>query len=380
MSIEDSDPAQVRVDLLGPVLIVGTGLIGTSVALALRRAGVPVLLSDTDPTALSQAALRCADTAPGPWLPPRLVVVATPPGVAAEAIAAALDEHPQATVTDVTSVKGRVVTGVDERGGDPARFVGGHPMAGREITGPAAATADLFEDRPWVVTPTESSDPDAVALVRDLALVCGAVPVVMTPGEHDRAVALTSHTPQILSSLLAARLLAAQPAEVAVSGQGLRDLTRIAGSDAELWTQILTANAGPVADVLSALAADLAAVVQTLRVAESATGFPAGAESRALATPLREALVRGNLGRNRLPGKHGAAQAPYAIVPVMIADRPGELGRLFVAAGEADANLEDVRIEHVLGRPTGLVELSVRPEQARSLAQVLRVRGFAVRS
>ena len=162
-----------------------------------------------------------------------------------------------ATVTDVTSVKAEPLAAAVAAGADPGRLVGGHPMAGRETSGAAAARHDLFDDRVWVISPLAESDPERVVTVRDLVVTCGAVPVVMAPEEHDRAVALTSHAPQLLSSLLAARLLDADPEAVAVSGQGLRDMTRIAASDPALWRSILDANADSVADVLRDLRVDM---------------------------------------------------------------------------------------------------------------------------
>lgn len=237
-------------------------------------------------------------------------------------------------------------------------------MAGRETAGAGSARHDLFDDRVWVVAPLPQSDPHRVEEIRDLAITCGAVPVVMTPQDHDRAVALTSHAPQVLSSLLAARLLDADPEAVAVSGQGLRDMTRIAGSDPGLWRAILGANAESVVAVLQAYARDLDDVIVRLRERGD----------------VAEALERGVEGRQRIPGKHGAAAAAYDLVPVIIRDEPGELGRLFVAAGDLDVNLEDVRIDHVLGKPSGLVELSVQPEVAARLVAGLRSLGFEVRA
>jgi len=348
----------------GPVLVIGSGLIGASVGLALRRAGVQVWLDDVDAVAVAEAVDRGAGD---PWRPaagqPRLVVVAVPPAVAGPAMARA-GGFPDATVTDVTSVKAGPLAEARAAGADPRRLVGGHPMAGRETSGAAAARHDLFDDRVWVISPLAESDPQRVEDVRDLVVTCGAVPVVMAPEDHDRAVALTSHAPQLLSSLLAARLLDADPEAVAVSGQGLRDMTRIAGSDPRLWQAILDSNADSVADVLEAFARDLEGVITRLR-------------QRA---DLGDALARGVQGHRRIPGKHGATATAYDLVPVIIKDEPGELARLFVAAGGLEVNLEDVRIDHVLGKPSGLVELSVRPEATTRLVEGLRALGFDVRA
>lgn len=356
----------MSVPVAGPVLVVGTGLLGTSVGLALRRAGVSVYLDDADPTVRDIAIARGAGEA---WDPeaseaaPQLVVVAVPPAVAGQAMAQAC-AIADATVTDVTSVKAAPLAEAAAQGADRRRLVGGHPLAGRETSGPESARHDLFDDRVWVVTPLAESEPWRVDHLRDLVLTCGAVPVVMDAERHDEAVALTSHAPQVMSSILAAQLRHADPDAVAVSGQGLRDMTRIAGSDPRLWTEILDANAESVADVLAGVEADLRGVIDALR---------SGGD-------VEDLLKRGAQGRARIPGKHGAAAAEYDEVPVIIRDEPGELGRLFVAAGDLGVNLEDVRIDHVLGKPSGLVELSVRPEVTGQLVDGLRSRGFDVRA
>ena len=195
---------------------------------------------------------------------PGLVVVAVPPAVTAAVVADALRRFPGAVVTDVASVKVPIHRALVAAGVDASRYVGGHPMAGREVSGPAAARADLIDDRPWVITPHPGADEAAVDAVQELALAARALPIVMPAAEHDRAVAVVSHTPQILSSLLAARLLDSSDTVVSIAGQGLRDMTRIAASDADLWVEILSANATPVAAVLGALRADLDSLLHAL--------------------------------------------------------------------------------------------------------------------
>ena len=264
------------------------------------------------------------------------------------------------TVSDVVSVKARLQLEVERTGVDLSRFVPGHPLAGREVSGAAAATADLFADRVWALCPSQFTDPDRLELVRAVVTALGAVAVVTTPESHDVAVALTSHTPQVVSSLVAAGLDPLEEADVRLSGQGLRDVTRLASSDPDLWTEILTSNAGPVAASLDGLIWRLGQVRDGLRQGGSG------------AAAVREALVAGNAGASKVPGKHGASAVAYAVVPVVIVDQPGELGRLVTAAAATGVNLEDVRIDHAAGRPTGLVELSVRVASAPTLKDGLR--------
>jgi prephenate dehydrogenase len=349
-------------------LVVGSGLLGASVGLGLRRQGVDVYLDDLDEESLRVAVARGAGVPGRPDSDPDLVIVAVPPGSAASVIDTMLRTYLTSTVSDVVSTKARLQREVESRGSDMSRFVPGHPLAGREVSGAAAATADLFADRVWALTPTPASDPDRVATVVSVVESLGAVAVVTTPEAHDRAVALTSHTPQVVSSLVAAGLHPLADPDVRLSGQGLRDVTRLAASDPALWTEILTSNAEPVAEALDALIGRLVVVRDGLRSGDDGAG------------QVRGALAAGVAGARKVPGKHGSRPVDYAVVPVVIADAPGELGRLVAAASATGVNLEDIRIEHAAGRPTGLVELSVAPESRDPLVAGLRVGGWELRT
>ena len=366
MSLAPADPVE------GPVLVIGTGLIGTSVALSLRRSDVDVLLVDVDDENLRIALGADAGRIPTASDAPSVVVVAVPPALAPAVIAQASVDHPEASITDVTSVKQGVIAGAVALGADPARLVGGHPMAGREVSGSAGARKELLDDRLWVLTPLPETDPVHVDRVRRLVLTCRAVPVEMAMADHDAAVALVSHTPQVLSSVLAGQLADYEPAYVRIAGQGLRDMTRIAASNVPMWSDILTANAGPVADVLDGVIAEL----DRTRTALRALSAGEGDASR----PVEEVLEAGVAGQALIPGKHGDPASAYREVTVLLADRPGELGRLFNAVGVAQVNLEDVRIEHILGRPSGLVALYVQPASGDRLVDALQALSFDVRS
>lgn len=359
----------------GPVRVVGTGLLGASLGLALTRHGVPVQLADPSRTALALARDVGAGTpADADSPPPALVVVAAPPDVTADVVAAALAEHPDAVVTDVASVKGHVLAELRASGADLTRYVGSHPMAGRERSGPSAAVPDLFLGRPWVLTDSGTSRDDALLTVRHLAVDVGAVPVVMDADEHDAAVAVVSHVPQLASSLVAARLRGADEAALALAGQGLRDVTRLAASDPALWTSILAANAAAVRDVLVALRGDLDVVVAALDQAAAATG-PEDVQLGALATIAR-AITDGGTGVARIPGKHGGAHKQYAVVTALVPDQPGELARLLGDVGAAGVNLEDLTLEHAAGRPVGMASISVLPLRAEHLETELTARGW----
>ena len=370
----------------GPVLIVGTGLLGTSLALALWTAGVEVQLSDTSPTSLALARDMGAGALHGKDSPePQIVVVATPPDVTADVVVAQLTAHPNAVVTDVASVKERVVAEVRARAGAEAcRYVGSHPMAGRERSGAGAADSDLFAGRPWVVV-GQDSDPEAELIVRNLAVDVGATPVRMGAAEHDAAVAAVSHVPQLVASLMAARLEELGEGALALSGQGLRDVTRIAASDPRLWSAIIVGNAGPVVDLLRQISDDLAALVTGIEAAVCDPDSPehtAPGATRVVAPgavgAVTDVMTRGNLGRARIPGKHGGAPRRYTEVQVLVPDAAGELGRLFSDIGAAGVNIEDFSLEHSAGQSAGIALISVLPAAALRLEEALDAQGWRV--
>jgi prephenate dehydrogenase len=365
---------------LGTVRVIGSGLLGTSIGLALTAQGARVLLRDPSPTALSLACnLGAGEPDPG-GADARITVVAAPPDVTADVVSRALADDPATTVTDVASVKSEVLRAVGEHGSDLSRYIGGHPMAGRERSGPLAARGDLFIGRPWVICPGLQSDPARRDDVRLLAQATGARPVVMPAAQHDVAVALVSHVPQVAASLVAARLQEGSDEVVSLAGQGLRDVTRIAASDPLLWAQILAANAAPVAEVLELLQADLDAVIADLRVLATAgdgKAAVAGPAGSALAD-VASLIVRGNVGRERIPGKHGGGPLRYAVLTVVVPDKPGQLAQLFADIGAAGINIEEIALEHAPGRQVGLVEVSVLPTAETAMEEALSTGGWQV--
>ena len=357
------------------VLVQGTGLIGTSVALALRDKGTEVWLSDADPA----TARLAADLGAGTVIPDLrdakgiadIALLAMPPAVVGGQLARAQDCAVADVYTDVASVKVLPARHARELGCDLETYVPAHPLAGRERHGPAAAQADLFLGRTWALCPLPETAPDAVDAVTALAVACGADPVVTDPETHDRWVALVSHAPHLVAVAMAARLAPSSvPADaLKLAGQGLRDVTRIAAGDSSLWTQILAANAGPVAEVVAAVAEDLATAARLLGGLPAGTGAPG----------VTSLLDRGREGAGRIPGKHGGQPRNFTVVQVVLADRPGELARLFNAAGAAGVNIEDIRLEHSPGLPVGVAELSVRPDQAGRLLDAMEAGGWPVR-
>ena len=348
--------------LTGPVHVVGTGLLGTSIGLAARAAGLEVWLSDVNPEHLRTAVSLGAGMQPPAGGTPQLVVVAVPPLHIGDAVLAALETG--AVVTDVGSVKALPLEQVSDRATDTAlaRYVGSHPMAGSERSGPLAASAALFDGRPWAVTPHVHADPAAVRTVEALVAVCGATAVRLTPVEHDLAVARTSHLPHLLAVLAASQLTEAVPEHLSLSGQGVRDVTRVAGGDPDLYGQIIRANGSAVGDLLR----DVRRRLDDL-IAAVDEGSP---------HDLVEILNLGVAGTQAIPGKHGGPSLETAEVFVLVPDHPGELARLFADIGEIGVNVEDLHIDHAPGRPAGLVELVVEVSAAERLRAALEDRNW----
>ena len=346
------------------IKIVGAGLLGTSLGLALKKHGITAQLTDQSKANLRLAIEYGAGQESGEE--PDLVIVCVPPDMTAEVVARELEKHPNATVTDVASTKAQISAEVKQLSGSHARYIGSHPMAGREKGGPGKARADLFFARPWVIAAESDADADRMELIKDLALRLGALPQQMTPEEHDAAVAVVSHLPQLAASLVAARLNLAKPSHLDLAGQGLRDTTRVAASDPELWLQILNQNASEIAPLIAELGKDLEELSQALSNPES-TGSLA---------KLHSILERGNQGVSKIPGKHGGKYAEYEQVTVIIDDSPGALASLLTFIGEIDVNIEDLKLEHSPGAEIGLVELQVLPESAKQLVAQLTDAGW----
>ena len=350
-------------ELVGPVEVVGVGLLGTSLALALSAAGHEVLLSDLSTEHVRTASGLGAGRARRPEDRPRLVVVAVPPDHLGPVIARVLEETAAwgAVVTDVGSVKSGPLAYVAEHP-ERRRYVGSHPMAGSERSGPLAGHAALFEGRPWAITPHLESDVEAVETVEEMVRTAGAVPVWLTPHEHDRAVARTSHVPHLMAVLTAARLAGAPENHLVLSGQGVRDVTRVAAGEPGLYGQIVSANAEAVVELLTEVRSQLDRVIEAIGAGDTGA--------------LHDVLASGVAGTQAIPGKHGEPARPMASVWVSVPDRAGELARLFAEAVESSVSIEDIRIDHDPTRPQGLVELVVDASRAEELLTALESGGW----
>ena len=350
--------------------VIGTGLIGTSAALAARRAGVPNVRGwDPDETHLATAVERgavegTADLA-GAVADAEIVLVATPVGDLPHTVREVLDRAPaECSVTDVGSTKGPVCAAA----GDDARFVGGHPICGAETRGPDRASADLFEGATWFITPTATTSPERLRLVHGFVSSLGARPVAIGPDAHDRLVAVTSHLPHVLANVLlnqagSTRIDGHDPLHAA--GGSLRDMTRIGGANPRIWVDIFLDNREALAGALAEQRRQLEQVERALAAGDAGflarwIGEASGHRRRMLATAFTDP---GDLRRLR----------------IHISDRPGVLAGIFQALGAERINVEDFELDHVSAERGGTLTMLVAGAgEAERATALLEAQGYGV--
>jgi prephenate dehydrogenase len=351
--------------LIRSLAVVGTGLMGASIGLAAKRAGVArVTGSDPDPDVARVAAERGALDAVSDELDAELVVVAAPVATLPAAVTGVLARARDATVTDVGSTKGAVARAA---GADP-RFVGGHPVCGSEARGPAAANAELFDGATWFLTPTASTDPARYRVVHGFVASLGATPVAVDAEAHDRLVALTSHLPHALANLIlnhagAARVEGHEP--LAAAGGSLRDMTRVAGANPRIWVDIFLDNAQALREALG----------EHRRRIEQLEAALAAGDAGFLARWIAEAAEH----RRRM--LQTAYTDPGALhrLRVHVPDRPGVLAGITQALGAERINIEDFELQHVSPERGGTLTVLVSgAEPARRAAELLEAQGYGV--
>lgn len=347
----------------GPIKIVGCGLIGTSIALRLKEHGISLLLSDSSEKnlLLAQDLLR-TNLEQKESIEPELVVVATPPDMIFEVLKQEFAKNPKATFIDVSGIKSKLLNQVESISGLSEFFVSVHPMSGREISGPESARADLFESRAWIISPTNNSNPRAVEFAEELGELMGAVIYRLDAKTHDAVIATISHLPQILSSALGGSLESEASSHLNLAGQGLRDVSRLAGSDPDLWSTLLVGNAQEILPKLDLVINRLSKLSEALEFGDekAVKGF----------------LLAGRQGRDRIPGKHGLAKRDYTFVPIVIDDKPGGLARIFNECAAIDVNVEDLTMEHSPGQAVGLITLALSESDAINLQKHLVSKGW----
>jgi prephenate dehydrogenase len=345
--------------MLTKVRIVGSGLIGTSIGLGLVQRGIAVETVDSDSLAQSLAKDLIGGVV---VVDPELVIFALPTSGLSHVIQGEIAINPQSTFMDVGSVKNEVVLQVETIAGLSTRFLPTHPMAGREIGGAGSARADLFQGRSWILTPEADCSPESKNLVLELISLLGATPIELSAQDHDAAVAKISHLPQIAASLVAKQLIGTPTEWMELAGQGLRDTTRIAGSDEKLWKDIIHSNRAEISELLISLQNDLTQMIESLDDPVKIAGL----------------IAAGRDGKAMIPGKHGGKAREYSFLPIVIDDKPGQLGTIFNECAAMQVNVEDLNIEHSPGQLSALITLSLSAADAEKLSSHLSSIGWNV--
>jgi prephenate dehydrogenase len=351
--------------ILNSVKIVGAGLIGTSIGLALRsnNPNIQIVMQDLDQNsqALAQSLVDHEqsnnllkgkeDRTPQKF---DLVVIAVPINANVSTVVENLKSNPESIVVDLASVKSNLLTEVEKLSETRSNFISLHPMAGREVGGAHSARADLFINRAWIGIAAAYASDRAKAIATDFVSICGGTLYWRDSKSHDEIVALLSHLPQLLSSSMASTLEASSDQDLLLSGGGLTDLTRLANSDSKLWSQILTQNSKFVSEKLEIL-------IKNLMKFQAALALKKQDE-------IENFLSHGKVQRLRIPGKHGAKARAYLNLHIVIKDEPGQLAKIIQECADGNINIEDISIEHSPDQSTGLVTISVleRSEMARN--------------
>lgn len=340
------------------IRIVGSGLIGTSIGLGLVQRGVAVTMVDTDEVAqtLAQDLIKSPEATTAD-----LILIATPISALKAALIGEIGSDVKLGFMDIFSVKTKVKVDVQELGISGENFLPSHPMAGREVGGAESARADLFQSRQWIIDPA-GVNPHLVEAGIELITLLGAHPIIMESSAHDEAVALVSHLPQLVSSLLAKQLQNSTPEVLGLAGAGLRDTVRIAGSQPQLWREIVSANSVAIRPLLARFIEDAKALLENLEDEEK----------------ISQIISAGNAGKSMIPGKHGGKARDYAYLPIVIEDKPGQLAALFDECANAQVNVEDLAIEHSPGQFTGLITLALSEDDSKKLSKHLQSKGWSV--
>lgn len=339
--------------------VVGVGLIGGSIARALRDRGWTVNGVDHDVATAERAVELGVIDAVGMNPDAEITFVATPVRSVAEAASKALAET-SGIVTDVGGVKGPIVSAVDDR-----RFVGGHPMAGSEQEGVDGADGDLFEGATWVLTPTASTDDTAYTRLRSVVSSLGAEVVALDPTRHDELVAVVSHVPHLTAASLmriASERADENAALLRLAAGGFRDMTRVASGHPGIWPDICADNSTAIVDGLDRLIAALNNVRDQVTSSDH--------------DGLLSDLTRARAARANLPGRYNRP-SELAEVRIPVADRPGVLAEVTTLAGELDVNIVDLEIAHSAEGTQGVLIVVVEADAVDTLTASLNDRGFS---
>lgn len=343
---------------IGRANVLGLGLIGGSLALALQRAGYEVGGIDSDVSRTELAVQRSIIHQAGLFADAEVTFVATPVNTVAEQVARAL-EQTSGVVTDVGSVKSHVAHAISD-----SRFVAGHPMAGSELDGLDGADASMFEGAVWVLTPTASSSDDSFAVLAALITRLGAEIVALEPQHHDDLVAIVSHVPHLTAATLM-RLADNRSEEhlalLRLAAGGFRDMTRIASGRPGIWLDICEQNRDAIVRGLDSVIGGLVEMREIV-----ATGNR---------NALHSSLDQARRARMNLPIGAGSVE-DLVEVRIPIPDRPGAAADVFTLSGELAVNIYDFEVVHSAEGDRGVMVTVIRAEHAQIFRGGLLARGF----
>ncbi len=343
-------------------LVVGTGLIGGSIALSLRERGWHVSGLDADPARTAEALAAGVIDQAGDDLEAEIIFIATPATAVAEEVGRILatpQRRQDSVVTDVSGVKTAIVAAADH-----PRFIGGHPMAGSEQIGLRGAAPDLFEGAVWVLTPTSATDIDAFDRLQGVVTELGADVLVLTPDDHDRLVAVVSHVPHLVAATLmnAATVGAEQNgALLRLAAGGFRDMTRVAAGHPGIWPDICAENAGPIVDALEALLAELTQMRDRVAAHDRAS--------------ILGVLQRASQARRNLPARM-VRPDKLSELRIPVPDRHGVLAEITSLAADGGISIYDIEIAHSAEGPRGVLILVVDSAESEPLRDAIEAKGY----
>ena len=343
--------------------VIGLGLIGCSLALALRDIGWEVSGEDLNSETQGLAIERVIVSSTRVPEDVELVVIATPASAVAELANKVLgaNDDPQLVVTDVAGVKSSIAALVAD-----SRFVPGHPMAGSELRGVLGARPDLFRGCTWVLTPGEMTNSESYSRLHAVLRELGAQVIALAPAVHDRLVATASHIPHLVAGALmneATVVATEDEALLQLAAGGFRDMTRISAGDPVIWPDILIENADTILPGLASLQSRI----------ENLQRLIADGDATALLNELSAASV----ARQQLPGR-AVPTSELVYIRIPVPDRPGVLSEITTAAGDMSVNIYDIEIAHSVEGKAGTLLLAIGQDQLDRFSKELAQRGFDV--
>ena len=343
--------------------VIGLGLIGSSVALALQGAGWSVSGSDVSSSVTTEALERGVISSGEAHSEASLVIIATPAGVVPSVAQQVLADmtNPELIVTDVAGVKREIAAAITDE-----RFLGGHQMAGSELRGFAGARADLFQGCTWILTPTDATSATVYSRLHGYLRELSVAVVAVSPMDHDRLVAIASHVPHVMAGALMnhAAVAAEQDAVLLqLAACGFRDMTRIAAGDPTIWPDILFQNRDAIALSLTEI---------EHRLSEIRSALTSGDR-----TSIVETLTSASSARRDLPGR-AIDTSRLVRLRIPMPDRPGVLAAITMVASDLLVNIYDIEIAHGIEGTAGTLLLAVDREQADTLSEALRAKDFVV--